>query len=139
MPYTIDNLPDEPIMILVHEGSQSLQEIDQARDDMVLALDAQPEPVFLVLDIRRLAIGLDDMPGAAAKATSGSSAPLHHSNIRESLIVSSSGLVKLGALGLRTATFGSVNVRVFETTEQAIDYCREKIAIQASQSTHLES
>lgn len=135
MLYTIEKLPEEPIIILVHEGQQDPQEIDEAADEIVPLLDAQPEPVFLVLDIRGLAIRLEDMPAAAAKATRGSGAPLHHPNIRENLIVSSSGLVRLGAQGLRSATFGNVNVRVFETPEQAIDYCREKIAAEAGQPT----
>jgi len=135
MPYSIDKLPDEPILLVIHEGRQSLQEIDQVQSDLAAVLDAQTEPVFLVLDIRELSIGLDDMPGAAAMATQGPGGLLHHANVRESLLVSSSALVKLGAQGMRTATFGNVNVRVFETTEQAIDYCRKQIEIANNEST----
>jgi hypothetical protein len=97
-------------------------------NDMAVVLDSQPEPVFLVLDIRGLALSLDDATIAATAAARRQGALMHHPNVRESLIISRDGFVKLGASGLRTATFGNVKVRVFDTQEQAIEYCRERIA-----------
>lgn len=128
MPFTIEKVPDAPILILVHESSQLMAEIQDAMEALKTALDAQPEPVFLVLDIRGLAIGLDDLPSAASTAARGPGALLHHPNVRENLLVSSAGLIKLGAQGLRTATFGNVKIRVFNTQEQAIEYCHARIA-----------
>lgn len=128
MPYSIEKLPDAPIVVVVHESKQVMSEMADLMDEIRPILDAQPEPVFLVMDIRNLGIALDDLGAAANTAARGPAALLHHPNVRENLLVSTTGLVKLGALGLRTATFGNVNIRLFDTPEQALDYCREKIA-----------
>jgi hypothetical protein len=128
MPYSIEKVPDAPIVILVHESKQLLAEMGQLMDDVKPVLDAQPEPVFLVMDVRGLGISVEDLAAAASAAARGPGALLHHPNVRENLIVSTAGLVKLGAQGLRTATFGNTRVRVFDTTEQALDYCSQQIA-----------
>ena len=128
MPYSIEKAPDEPIVVVVHESRQLLAEMGQLMDEIKPLLDSQPEPVFLVMDIRRLGIAVEDLASAASAAARGPGALLHHPNVRENLLVSSAGLVRLGAQGLRTATFGNTKVRVFDTTEQALGYCRDQIA-----------
>lgn len=133
MPFSIDKVPDAPIVILVHESNHAMSEMGDVIDALAAALDAQPVPIFLVIDIRGLTMGLDDMTSAATTATRGPGALLHHPNVRENLLISKAGLIKLGAQGLRSATFGQVNVRVFDTTEQALEYCYERITIEAGQ------
>lgn len=128
MPFTIEQVPDAPIVTMVYEGRQSPEELQEVIAAVEAALDVQPEPVFLVMDIRGLGLGLDDLTSAANISARGSGAVLHHPNIRENLVVSDKAFFKLAAQGLRTATFGNVKLRVFETQEQALDYCRETIA-----------
>ena len=127
MPYSIEKLPDAPILIITHESKQLLAEMGRLMDEIKPLLDAQQEPVFLVMDIRRLGIAVEDLAAAASAAARGPGALLHHPNVRENLLVSSAGLVKLGAQGLRTATFGNTKIRVFDTTEQALEYCHRQI------------
>jgi len=140
MPYSIEKLPDVPIILIVHESKQVLAEMAELMAQMKPLLDAQPEPVFLVLDIRRLGIAVEDLAAAASAAARGPGALLHHPNVRENLLVSSAGLVRLGAQGLRTTPFGNTKIRVFDTTEQALAYCAEQLAQAASgPSTDQES
>lgn len=131
MPYTIEKLPDAPVVIFVHETKQFSTEMDPAIHDIVAVLDAQSEPVFLIMDIRQVSWGMDDVTIGANAVTRRPEAMLHHPNMREVLFISTLGLIKLAAQGLRSAAFGGVNVRVFDTTEQALDYCRERIAVEA--------
>lgn len=133
MSCTIEKVPDAPIVILVYESRQAMIEIVRVIDRLMTTLDAQPEPVFMVLDIRGLVFAIDDMSAAASAIARRQGTLLRHPNVQEVLMVSSSAQTRLAAQGLRTAVFGSVKIRSFDTAEQALEYCREKIAIGAGQ------
>ena len=134
MTYTIEKVPDAPIVIMVHDSRQSPEELQEVIAAVSATVDAQPEPVFMVLDIHKLDLGVDDLISAASTGARGPGAVLHHPKIRENLVVSSKSVVKMAMKGLTTATFGNVKVRVFKTQEEALGYCREKIAETATHS-----
>lgn len=128
MSYTVEKVPDAPIVIMVHESRQSPEELQEVIAAVTATLDAQPEPVFMVLDIRGLDLGVDDLVSAASTGARGPGAVMHHPKIRENLVVSGKSFIKLAMQGLTTATFGNVKVKVFKTREEAIEYCHERIA-----------
>jgi hypothetical protein len=134
MPFTIQTPADVPVVTLIHSGGQVLQEMGQVSDALISILDAQTERVFLILDVRGLTLGIDELTRSASFASLRPDALLHHPNIRENLVISTSGLVRLTAQGLQTATFGYVRLKVFESMEDAIDYCREQIITEAVRS-----
>ena len=127
MSYSIEKIADAPIVIFVHAG-QAAADMDEAINAVVATLDAQTAPVFLISDLRGLAVGVDDLTKGANMATRGAGSMMHHRNVRETLLVSDQNLMRLAAQGLSNAAFGNVKVRVFETTEQAVTYCREQVA-----------
>ncbi len=126
--FTIEKVPGAPVVILAHESRQAVAGLSPVIHGLTAVLDAQPEPVFLVLDIHGLANG---MAALAHAADHQPDALLRHPNVRESLIVSAT-LARAGGLELLTAAIGEVNARVFDTTEQALAYCRERIAVAGS-------
>jgi len=128
MPFSVDKFPSLPAIIFVQSGSQVASEAQSALGQLIPLIDEQTEPVFLIMDVRQLSIGLEELPATAALAALRPDALLHHPKLRETLIVSKEGLVRLAAQGLKSAIFGSVKVKVFETTEGAVDYCREVLA-----------
>lgn len=125
--FTIEKLQDEPIIVW-----STLDEWDWERDmpeashQVARTLDAQTAPVFWVSDIRNASMSLDEAIFTAnflAKDTK-----FHeHVNIREILIVTPNMFVKLAAKGLKSASFGNMPVRVFDTFEEAVAYARSLI------------
>jgi hypothetical protein len=130
MPYTIEKIPDAPIVIMVREQAKGVDELPEVIEAVTAVLDAQAEPVYLILDIHAMELGIDELTSAATRGARGPSAVMHHPKIRENLVVSGKTLVKLAMQGLRTATFGNVKVRVFDSQENALAFCREQIAPQ---------
>jgi len=131
MSFTIQKAPDLPVVILSVETRHILEELEGFDAPLTELLDAQTQPVFLVADLTGMAISLDDLTVGASAIGRTPAARLHHPSVRENLIVTRDGMMKLAVAGLRTATFGSAAVRVFDTVEQALDYCRERIAVEA--------
>lgn len=135
MSYTVEKLPDAPIVIFVHTG-QAAADMDEAISAVVDMLDAQIQPVFLISDLRGLAVRVDDLTKGANMATRGPGSMMNHRNVRETLLVTDQNFMRLASQGLRTDTFGNIKVRAFETPEQAVAYCRERIAVEAGGGNH---
>ena len=132
MSFTIEKLPDAPILVMVHKDGTFMAEFAEGVSALLEALDAQPEPVFLVFDVHAVSISLDELTMGASVLARNPGALMHHPMVQENLVVSRDGLFKLGAVGLRTATFGGVKIRTFDTLDQAIAYCHENIAEKSS-------
>jgi hypothetical protein len=131
MSFSIEKVPGEPIVILTVVTKHVMTEMEDFDDDVTALLDAQTEPVFMVLDVTGMAISLDDLTVGASTVSRRPGERLHHPNVRENLVVTHDGMMKLAVMGFRTATFGNAKIRSFDTPEQALDYCREQIATQA--------
>ena len=56
---------------------------------------------------------------------------MHHPNIVETLFVMSDNFMRMGVMGMTNPVYGEVQLRVFDTVEAALSYCRERIAEQA--------
>ncbi len=124
MPFTLQKLPDEPIILYTlvnynyeEDGLISTQIAQQL-------LDEQTGPVFLIADMREAHPGFDDM----IKAVNISARQFNlfrHPNVCETLIVTRESLIALAAKGLDSAVFGKVKLRVFGTLDEAIAYTHD--------------
>lgn len=128
MSFTIEKIPGEPIVILTVESKQVLTELAVFDEQLTAVLDAQNEQVFLIPDMSNISLSLDDLTVGANTIARGPGQRLHHPNVRENVMVTRDAMLKLAVIGLRTATFGSAHITVFDTREQALAYCRERIA-----------
>lgn len=135
MTYRIEKVPGDPAVVLTLETKHILAEMDTFDNEVTALLDAQTEPVFMIFDMTHAVISLDDLTVGATATARAPGERLHHPNVRENLLVTRDNMMKLAVTGLRTATFGSVKIRSFETVEQALDYCRERIAQEMGQSS----
>jgi len=131
MPYSIEKVPDAPIVILVQENRLTIAEMSRMIDTLTLTLNAQPEPIYLVMDVQVPAFAPDDMSIAASAIARRESALLLHKNIRETLLVTRNGAVRLSALGLGTAVLGQAHIRRIDTMEKALAFCRMRPAVAA--------
>lgn len=124
MSYSIEQVPGAPIVVLVQESQLAMAEMGRMIDSLTIVLNAQPEPIYLVMDLESAAFALDDMSIAASLIARRQSALLLHKNIRETLLVTPKGSTRLSALGLSTAVFGQAKIRRFDSIEQAMAFCR---------------
>lgn len=123
--YTIEKLPDEPIVIQTIRSDDTVVEAPDSIDTMSELLEAQGEPVFLIYDVSGATFTLDDILAGSNQASRSEKPILKHPKIREIIVVSASELIKLAAKGLSAPIFGHVAIRVFETLEGALAYCRQ--------------
>lgn len=129
MPTQITTIPDAPIVIA--HSSEGLDREQDMRDSVVqitAALDAQPEPVFLIIDLSEITMDLNELIQSASLSARGNDTMLHHPKIRENIFVLTSKFIIMAIQGLNSATFGRINARVFATLDEALEYCRAQAA-----------
>jgi hypothetical protein len=123
--YTIEVLPDEPILVVsISEGFKIAEHMPHSIGDVRAVLDQAKEPLFYILDVTKLSLSLDEVIMAASLGARGEQPLWHHPMIREMMFVSPSILIKLAAQGLSAPTFGGLNARIFETLDEALAYAR---------------
>ncbi len=129
MAYTFTKYPGEPIIqFSIGPGFSVKEHIEESLEQLVALLDAAEEPCFYLIDAQNLALGYEDMLAASHLTTLGEKAPLHHPNLRETVLVPGSKLQELAAKGVQTASFGYVRISVQPTVEEALEYIRGKLA-----------
>lgn len=122
---TIDKLPDEPIVLVtVFNGYDFGNDMLESNKPSFELLDSQDSPVYWVLDMRQVKLGFEQLISSSSAMTRGEKPLWHHPMIRQTVIVTDAGMIKLAVKGLSSPTFGNLAVRVFGTVEEALDYAR---------------
>ena len=125
MYYHIEKLPGKPIIIAALQADFKIaNDWEEFISKLMALLDDQPEPVFYISDLRQASFSFDDLLTGTNLATRGSSAVLKHPNVRENLVITTSSMLKLAAKGLNSVTFGNIDVKVFDSVEEALAYCQ---------------
>lgn len=127
MPFTVDKLRSLPVVVFVQSRSQVHEEAVSALGRLIPLLDEQAEPAFLIMDLRRLGISLDELAGGSTNGALRPDALVYHRKLRETLIISADEAAAPGEHGIRLATFGSAAIRVFDQPAEAMAYCRRQI------------
>jgi hypothetical protein len=128
MSYSVEKLPNEPVVLSVLYADHNVAiEGEQSLMDTLKVLDAQRNPVYLVLDILEMNFRLDDAIQAVSMATQQNQV-FKHPRIIETVAVTNSRLMQLVAKGMKSATFGNLNIRVFDSRSAALAYARTQAA-----------
>jgi len=121
------------VVLTQQPDSEIGEEFPQAMQQLAELLNIQPDPVYLVLNLSGINMSMDDLLKTSSSAARGPDAVLHHPQVIETYYVVTNAMLKLGVTGLTSETFGSAKVRAFDTYEEALAYCHERIAESASQ------
>ena len=126
--YLLEQLPNEPIIIGTFYSSFNIKDdVITFIDDVRQLFDNADQNFYYVNDTRDLKINVfQDMVVAVNVATHGVTDVLRHPGLKEYLIVATDTLIKLSARGLQSNAFGNINVRVFKTPEDALEYARSQ-------------
>jgi hypothetical protein len=127
-PYSIVQYPGEPVITVTLRGAFSVaSHLSSLNEEVQRVLDAT-QPVFYIVEVCDLKVTFEDLVVGSSTSARGAGAILHHPNIRELIVVTTDRLITLGVRGLQSPAFGLDRVSVFETLEDAMTHCREKIA-----------
>ena len=129
MPHSIEKHPTLPLIIRHYSAEDlSLTETDSPIIRETNALfEAQPNKVYYLIDVSDLHLNIEEIMKAGNLAAQKSST-IHNDKIIETLIVVASRLAELAAQGLRTASFGHLQVRPFRSIQDAVAYVEQQTA-----------
>ena len=91
-------------------------------------LDQAAEPLYHIVDVTEVSLALDDIVLGSNRMARGHEPLWQHPNLLELIFISANTLFRLAAKGLDSLTFGNLKTMIFETQEEALAYCRAKIA-----------
>ncbi len=128
MSYTVEKLPNEPIILdILNADYNRATDANSHLEELLNLLEAQRTPVYLIFDISEVAFSLDDIMQGIKLATKQYQV-FKHSNIRENIFVTDSRFMKLASDGMRNPIFGSLSIRTIETRDAALAYARAQAA-----------
>ena len=127
--YDLKKLPDLPVLLGTwYEGFKFVEQGEQYVREVHDLLGAQQSPVFYVLDFTPL--HTMSIEGAMRSADSGARGPnpnLHHPMNCGNIFVSKAELVKMTAKGMRGPTYGNLDIKVFDTLDEALAYVEGEV------------
>ncbi len=130
MNYKVEALPGEPIIVTTLSAqSRIMEDMASSGAEVRALLDQAREPSFFIMDMSEMSVNLDDVILGANRGARGEYPLSQHPNLREMLFVSRSSMIKLAIQGLNTVTFGNLNVRVFDSLDDALAYARSQKAM----------
>jgi hypothetical protein len=125
-PYTIEKLPDEPIVIItLNESFSVTAHQDQSILDLRKTFDAQPEPVIYIQDLLLLTITFSELAELASLLTRTPTALFRHPKIKKIISVTTDKALLLTYKGLRTDLFGRIDITAVDTLDKALALARE--------------
>lgn len=131
MSYTLETLDDGHILLLtLNKDFDMAAEMIQSSRETFDLLEAGPDHVVFVSDGRALETSTlaDILAGANAVRSPETKRVMSHPKRITSLSVTDSKLLRLSVKGLNSATFGFVEVTIFDTLEEALTEARRLIA-----------
>lgn len=128
MSYAI-RLHDDPPVVWVTMGEDFCKEdFEPHVADVFELLNGLDTPLYQIIDIRAIKVGFDDVMEFLRLGARGDRALTTHPKNRGNLIITDSRFYALVAQGLRTASFGNVNVQTYTTPEAALEWLRKASA-----------
>ena len=126
MGYSIEKLPNEPVVIFAIDGQYSVtHDLEASMAARQSLLDTQDEPVFCIMDYTGVSFTFDELLLALNRLGGGTHTLYHDPKIRKLLIVASSPILRLSFEGMASSeAFGHLHSDIFSTMEEALEYAR---------------
>lgn len=130
MNYKVETLPDSPVLVAtMGKEFQVKRDLNALIDEVTGALDAAPQPMYVIDDTREMALSFGDMVTALGAISKGT-ALVSHPNIRKIIFVTTSDMVRLGGTALRQTQYGARMTDVVATLEAALALIQAEAAVQ---------
>ena len=130
---TLRKLDDEPILIVAHEGTLTLEGVEDVTARVVEAMQEAGTPLYGIIDLRNATTDLAEALRIVAHQSTGAMGTLSN---RDSyvVLVGSHVLIRLFQKLMRERKFGGVTLSVYNRMDEALAAVRERIGRDAQQS-----
>ncbi len=130
MSFALETRTDVPaIVVTLHANFDATVDMPQITREFTSLIASMVTPIFLVVDFRA-AINRADMNNiqmGAFLATQADTPVFNHPDVREIIFVSVSDVMKLVVEGLRTPTYGSLNVTLVKDLDEVLELIRGRL------------
>jgi hypothetical protein len=128
MSYSIEKLPNEPILLCVMNADYSTAaEAEHFIGGIMKALDNEHEHVYLIMDALAATVSFEDALYGTRLVTQQLQL-FKHEKIQESIVVTSRRFLQLVVQGLNNPIFGNIQIQHFESSTEAVAYARNQAA-----------
>ena len=118
---TISLLDTHPALLLtILPGFQVAKDWTEEGDPVEAVVNAHPEPLYLIVDLRQAKLTFDDLLIGASRGARGNDPIWHSPKILGVYFITDNRAVELVIGGLKHAVFGSANAKAFGTVEEAL-------------------
>lgn len=125
MSFSVVKYPNEPIIVQTFNPDYDLQnEIALSNAASREALDTSPETGVYLIDVFNFDITFEQIVQGANIVARGERPLWHHPKLKQVILVTSDGLLRMAAEGMSASVFGGLVVPVFETLEEALAHAR---------------
>jgi hypothetical protein len=129
MPYRVEKLSNEPILVTAVENPFKVsEEFPQYVEAVVKALDESPEPLFFISDATGLKVSFGDVVSGLAFVTKGKVTYVNHPNMRRMIAIADSDLIRMAVNALGQKQYGGYRTEVYPSTEAALEAIRKELA-----------
>jgi hypothetical protein len=132
MSYTLETLDEGQIIVITFGTDFELEtEMPASMLEVLALVEASPRPVVYITDSRSIKLTkIEDVIKAANRARSPESKQLtEHPKLLKTVTITGSKLGLMAIKGLNSAAFGHLDIAIFETLEQGLDYSRQLLGI----------
>src|SRR5438105_1255172 len=128
MPILIEKQPDEPIItVLATSPIDFKTEIPPAMREFIAILDQAAEPVWDITEARNLPINFSEIVAVLGIISRADIGVVRHPKLAGIALIADNDLLRMGMRALGQAQYGSVQVKVFATLEEAFAFVRSTV------------
>lgn len=125
MPYTLEQLPGEPILLATLPPDFDLStDTSDCAEVCLEFLDESDQALILILDLTQASGRFSDFLPVMASPRAGRRAVLLHPKLSRAIIVSTGGVVRMACRALKRRQNGHINITVVDTVEEALELAR---------------
>lgn len=132
MPYTVEFLPNLPVIHVKYAGQTTKDEIIEAMRDVIQqALTLTTPKIFHVIDVTDAQTDFMAMMGVFKEMLQNAPRipmPNHHTEYHR-MFVGSNDMAKLSAQMMTLPQFGGMKIPVFKSLDDALRYVRQELGI----------
>jgi hypothetical protein len=127
--YTFTQLDDGHIILFTAGDDFNLKaEGEQYIRELRAFVETGPERMVAISDVRNISMDFEDvLAGGGMARNDDTKAFLKHPNLLKSLVVFNSRVIEMTVKGLSSATFGSLDIPLYTTMEEALNAARSMI------------
>jgi hypothetical protein len=122
MSFTVEKLSDMPVIVAsLHSDYDLLKDVNYSNAAIAEILNATSDSLSLIINFE-LKLSIDEIMRGASSVTREEGAIFLHPNVKQIYFITDDPALKLSAKGMSSEAFGGLNIMLFRTVEEALDY-----------------